>query len=107
MNSVARARRQHRLSGQSLACLLVAAASSSSVAAADPIASSNFAGVESPLFENGAWAPIVSLAPDGMRFGTLTLDLANIPQGIPADERLKVYGPTRHRCDRAAFHALS
>ena len=81
MNPVARARRQHRLSGQSLACLLVAAASSSSLAAADPIASSNFAGMESPLFENGAWAPIVSLAPDGMRFQKNNSAFPNQPNG--------------------------
>jgi Divergent InlB B-repeat domain len=33
-----------------------------------PIASSNFAGVESPLSENGAWQALPSLAPDGVRF---------------------------------------
>ena len=59
----------------------MAAASSSSLAAADPIASSNFAGVESPLFENGAWAPIVSLAPDGMRFQKNNSAFPNQPNG--------------------------
>jgi fibronectin type 3 domain-containing protein len=33
-----------------------------------PIASSNFPGFEDPLFENGAWAPITSLSPQGTRF---------------------------------------
>jgi hypothetical protein len=33
-----------------------------------PIASSNFVGVESPLYENGAWAALTSLAPQGTRF---------------------------------------
>ena len=35
-------------------------------------------------------------SPTGMRFGSLALDLADIPQGIPVDPRLKAYGPTRH-----------
>ena len=34
--------------------------------------------------------------PQGMRFGSLALDLADIPNGIPADPRLKAHGPTRH-----------
>src|SRR5437016_4600766 len=39
------------------------------VAIADtPIASSNFAGVESPLNENGAWVPLTSMSPDGTQF---------------------------------------
>jgi hypothetical protein len=33
-----------------------------------PIASSSFTGVEDPLFENGAWAPLTSLSPNGGRF---------------------------------------
>jgi hypothetical protein len=37
-------------------------------AGAGPIASSSFAGVENPLSENGAWLPLVSLAPNGSRF---------------------------------------
>ncbi len=42
-----------------------------------------------------AWEP-PKLVPHGLRFGSLALDLADIPQGIPADPRLKAYGPTRH-----------
>ena len=42
-----------------------------------------------------AWAP-PTFAPDGLQFGTLDLDLKSIPQGLPADERLKAFGPTRH-----------
>src|SRR5437763_6076520 len=38
------------------------------VTADGPIASSSFAGVEDPLSENGAWAAITSLAPNGTRF---------------------------------------
>jgi len=37
-------------------------------AIAQPITSSNFVGVESPLFENGAWVAITSLSPQGTRF---------------------------------------
>jgi chitodextrinase len=33
-----------------------------------PIASSNFVGVEDPLSENGAWAALTSLSPNGVRF---------------------------------------
>src|SRR5712671_765413 len=36
--------------------------------AAGPIAASTFAGAEDPLFENGAWAPLTSMSPDGGRF---------------------------------------
>jgi hypothetical protein len=36
--------------------------------AAGPIASSNFVGTEDPLYENGAWAALTSLAPGGVRF---------------------------------------
>jgi List-Bact-rpt repeat protein/fibronectin type III domain protein len=37
-------------------------------AGATPIASSSFTGAENPLSENGAWVPLVSLAPNGSRF---------------------------------------
>ncbi len=40
--------------------------------------------------------PPAPVAPDGIKFGTLTLDLADIPRGLPTDERLKNCGPTRH-----------
>jgi Fibronectin type III domain len=33
-----------------------------------PMASSSFAGAEDPLSENGAWAPLTSLSPNGGRF---------------------------------------
>src|SRR5712664_2292710 len=33
-----------------------------------PIATSSFTGVEDPLYENGAWAPLTSLSPQGIRF---------------------------------------
>src|SRR5712664_2382051 len=39
------------------------------LASADPpIASSSFVGVEDPLYENGAWVALTSLAPNGIRF---------------------------------------
>ncbi|MDR3636097.1 MAG: FtsK/SpoIIIE domain-containing protein [Isosphaeraceae bacterium] len=34
------------------------------------------------------------VAPDGMRFGQFTVDMKDIPQGIPTDPRLKAMGPT-------------
>jgi hypothetical protein len=37
-------------------------------AIADPLASSGFTGGEDPLSENGAWAPLTSLSPNGGRF---------------------------------------
>src|SRR5229473_138141 len=37
-------------------------------AVAAPLASSSFSGVEDPLFENGAWAALTSLSPNGGRF---------------------------------------
>jgi len=50
------------------ALALFAAAALPAAAAAAPIASSGFAGAEDPLFENGAWAPLTSLSPNGGRF---------------------------------------
>jgi hypothetical protein len=47
-----------------LATLLIPAAA----LAQAPIASSQFVGVESPLYENGAWVALTSLAPQGCRF---------------------------------------
>ncbi|MGE3820435.1 MAG: FtsK/SpoIIIE domain-containing protein, partial [Isosphaeraceae bacterium] len=40
------------------------------------------------------WNP-PSVVPDGLRFGTFTVDLKNLPQGLPADPRLQAHGPTR------------
>ncbi|GAC1467136.1 MAG: FtsK/SpoIIIE domain-containing protein [Isosphaeraceae bacterium] len=42
-----------------------------------------------------AWVPPRTV-PTGMKFGTLTIDLANIPNGLPTNARLKPFGPTRH-----------
>jgi hypothetical protein len=42
-----------------------------------------------------AWVP-PAVAPDGLKFGTESLDLKDVPQGVSADNRLKPYGPTRH-----------
>jgi hypothetical protein len=51
-----------------LTCLALAAFIPTVAVAADPIASSNFTGAESPLFENGAWVALTSMAPQGTRF---------------------------------------
>jgi len=48
--------------------VLLATLVASGTRADTPIASSNFAGVENPLSENGAWVPLTSMAPDGTRF---------------------------------------
>ena len=48
--------------------LVLLAAALPAAAAAAPIASSGFVGAEDPLFENGAWAPLTSLSPNGGRF---------------------------------------
>ncbi len=40
-----------------------------------------------------AWQ-MPKVAPPGMRFGEFTVDLSDIPQGIPTDPRLKAMGPT-------------
>jgi len=57
-----------RATGRLLTSVLVATLVSSTAIAAGPIASSNFAGAENPLSENGAWAAITSLSPHGTRF---------------------------------------
>jgi len=67
VNLVERALRQRGLR-RFLACLAVASSAIPTVAAADPIASSIFAGVENPLSENGAWTPTFSMAPDHTQF---------------------------------------
>jgi len=66
VNLVERALRQRGMR-RSLTCLALATFIPT-VAAADPIASSIFAGVENPLFENGAWTPMFSMAPDHTQF---------------------------------------
>jgi hypothetical protein len=50
-------------------------------ATAAPIASSNFAGVENPVSENGAWEPLISLAPDGSRFQKNDGAFGTMPNG--------------------------
>jgi hypothetical protein len=52
-----------RALGALLACAIPIVASADA-----PIASSSFVGAEDPLFENGMWAAITSLAPNGTRF---------------------------------------
>jgi hypothetical protein len=48
--------------------LLVVMLMSAMAIADGPIASSSFVGAEDPLSENGAWAPIMSMAPNGTQF---------------------------------------
>ena len=57
-----------RMIARVLGGLLVAMLMPVTAPADGPIASSSFVGVEDPLFENGAWAPLTSLAPHGSRF---------------------------------------
>ncbi len=47
-----------------------------------------------PDLDIDAWEP-ANEVPPGLRFGALTLDMADIPQGVPTDARLKKIGPTR------------
>src|SRR3989442_4108622 len=54
--------------GRFLGGLLVAMLMPIMASADPPIASSSFVGAEDPLSENGAWAPLTSLAPQGNRF---------------------------------------
>src|SRR3989442_417204 len=54
--------------GRLLGVLLVATLMPVLAIADAPIASSSFVGVEDPLSENGAWAALTSLSPNGARF---------------------------------------
>src|SRR3989454_4683075 len=54
--------------GRLLGVLLVATLMPFLAIADAPIASSSFVGAEDPLFENGAWAALTSLSPNGARF---------------------------------------
>jgi len=51
-----------------LAFVLIALVLTPATASAQPMATSSFAGAEDPLSENGAWAPLTSLSPNGGRF---------------------------------------
>ncbi len=61
-------RRLRRTRGGFLGGFLVATLIPTLASADPPIASSSFVGAEDPLSENGAWAPLTSLAPQGTRF---------------------------------------
>ena len=54
--------------GLIVGCLVLVAHGPVPATAAGPIASSSFVGTEDPLSENGAWAPLTSLSPNGGRF---------------------------------------
>src|SRR2546425_9601732 len=70
MNLVERQRtlRQLRRISRLLGGLLVATLVPVMAMADGPIASSSFVGAEDPLSENGAWAALTSLSPNGTRF---------------------------------------
>src|SRR5467141_2198273 len=57
-----------RTAGRLLGALFVVTLIPATAMAQAPIASSNFAGFEDPLSENGAWMPLTSMAPQGTRF---------------------------------------
>ncbi|TMF53679.1 MAG: hypothetical protein E6I22_10215, partial [Chloroflexi bacterium] len=61
-------RRRLGLTAKLLSGILVASLFPASAIAAGPIASSTFIGTEDPLLENGAWAALTSLSPNGGRF---------------------------------------
>src|SRR6266852_3819932 len=61
-------RRLRRTRGGFLGGFLVATLIPTLASADPPIASSSFVGAEDPLSENGAWAPLTSLSPNGSRF---------------------------------------
>jgi IPT/TIG domain-containing protein/List-Bact-rpt repeat protein len=63
-----RALHQLRMLGRLLGGLLVATLMPLLAIADTPIASSSFVGAEDPLSENGAWAALTSLSPNGTRF---------------------------------------
>src|SRR5438445_8224042 len=63
-----RALRQLRMRRRLLGSLLALTLMSGMMIGQGPIASSSFVGAESPLSENGAWAALTSLSPNGTRF---------------------------------------
>jgi len=74
---------------------------------AAPITSSNFVGFEDPLSENGAWAPLVSMAPDGVRFQKNNGAYANRYSAAHANHagaRTTVAVPTDHYSEIVVGH---
>jgi hypothetical protein len=58
------------------------------------VAGRQFLDWHEPGLDPNAWSP-PTVVPDGMRFGRFTVDLSDIPQGVPTDPRLRAHGPTR------------
>src|SRR2546422_7748758 len=85
MNLVERQRtlRQLRRISRLLGGLLVATLVPVMAMADGPIASSSFVGTESPLSENGAWAALTSLSPNGSRFQKNNGAFPTLPAGFP------------------------
>jgi len=90
-----------------LACLLAITIVPGMAIADGPIASSSFTGVEDPLYENGAWAPLTSLAPQGIRFqknnGALP-DRFTGPDHNHAGARTTAVIPADHYCEIVVGH---
>jgi len=90
-----------------LACLLAITIAPGMAIADGPIASSSFTGVEDPLYENGAWAPLTSLAPQGIRFqknnGALP-DRFTGPDHNHAGARTTAVIPADHYCEIVVGH---
>jgi Divergent InlB B-repeat domain len=72
-----------------------------------PIASSSFVGFEDPLFENGAWAPLTSMSPDGVRFqknNGAMVDVFNGAHNNHAGARTTAAVPTDHYSEIVVGH---
>jgi len=61
-----------------------------------PMASTSFAGAEDPLSENGAWAPLTSLSPNGGRFQKNNGAFPDLPSPDHAGARTTVALPADH-----------
>src|SRR2546421_10757923 len=61
-----------------------------------PIASSSFAGAEDPLFENGAWAALTSLSPNGGRLQKDNAAFPDPPSPDPGGARTTAPLPAGH-----------
>jgi len=74
-----------------------------------PIASSSFVGAEDPLSENGAWAPLTSLSPNGSRFQKNNGAFPDLPAGYPnhAGARTTAVIPADHYSEIVVGHVGS
>jgi len=96
-----------RMTGCFLGGLLLATLVPSAAIAQAPIASSNFVGFEDPLSENGAWAAMTSMAPQGTRFQKNNMALpdgAIGPGNNHAGARTTAAVPTDHYSEIVVGH---